>query len=67
MTECARSAVILGGKISNYVNIFQGAAQGCTLSPNLFNVYFEAYGNGMIIAVKAAKQGLTVGQDSASG
>ena len=37
-TECARSAVMLDGEISKYVDILQGVAQGCTLSPNLFKV-----------------------------
>ena len=34
-----------------------------TLSPNLFKVYI----NNTIIAVKAAKQGVTVGEDKVSG
>ena len=41
--------------------------QGCTLlivlSPNLFQVYI----NDMIVAVEAAKQGVTRGEDTASG
>ena len=32
------SAVMLDGEIWNYVDILQGVAQGCTLSPNLFKV-----------------------------
>ena len=63
MTECATSAVMLDGEISKYVDILQGAAQGCTLSPNLFKVYI----NDMIVAVEAAKQGVTVGEDAVSG
>ena len=39
MTECARSAVLLDGEVSKYVDILRGVAQGCTLSPNPFNVY----------------------------
>ena len=39
MSECARSAVMLDGAISICVDILQGVAQGCTLSPNLFKVY----------------------------
>ena len=66
-TECARSAVMLDGEISKYVDILQGVAQGCTLlivlSPNLFYVYI----NDMIVAVEAAKQGVTRGEDTASG
>ena len=30
---------MLDGEISKYVDIFHGVAQGCKLSPNLFNVY----------------------------
>ena len=53
MTKCARCAVILDGELSNYVDILQGVAQGCTLSPNLLKTYV----NDMIIAVEAAKAG----------
>ena len=59
MTECARSAVLLDGEISKYVDTLQGVAQGCTLSPNLFKVH----NNDMIVAVEAAKEGVTVGED----
>ena len=38
MTECARSAVMLGGEISQHFDILREVAQGCTLSPNLFKV-----------------------------
>ena len=41
----------------------QGVAQGCTLSPNLFKVYIS----DMIVAVEAAKQGVTVGEGKVSG
>ena len=34
MTESPRSSVLLDGEISNIVDILQGVAQGCTLSPN---------------------------------
>ena len=63
MTECARSAVMLDGENSKYVDISQGVAQGCTLSPNLFKVYI----NDMIVAVESAKQGVTMGEDTVSG
>ena len=63
MTECARSAVMLDGEISKCFYTLQGVAQGCTLSPNLFKVY----NNVMIVAVEAAKQGVTVGEDTVSG
>ena len=62
MTECARSAVMLDGEISKYVDSLQGIAQGCTLSPNLFKVHI----NDLIVAV-AAKQGVTMGDDTVSG
>ena len=63
MTECARSAVMLDGEILKYVDILQGAAQGCTLPPYSFDVYI----NDMIVAAEAAKQGVTVGEDTVSG
>ena len=63
MTECARSAVMLDGELSKYLDILQGVAQGCTLSPNLFKV---VYINNMLVAVEA-KQGVTVGEDTVSG
>ena len=63
MTECARSAVILEWGISKYGDILQGVAQGCTLSPNLLKVYV----NDMIVAVEAAKQGVTMGEDTVLG
>ena len=43
--------------------ILQGVAQGCTVSPNLFKIYF----NDLIEAVEAARQGVTVGKDTVSG
>ena len=58
MTECVRSAVMLDGAISKYVDILQGVAQGCTLSPNIFKVHI----NDMIVATEAAKQGVTMGE-----
>ena len=63
MTECATSVVMLDGEISKYVDILQGVAQECTLSPNLFKVCI----NEMIVAVAAAKQEVTVGKDTMSG
>ena len=62
MTECARSVVLLDGEISKYADILQGVAQGCKLSPNICNIYI----NELIVAVEAAKQGVTVG-DTVSG
>ena len=63
MTECATSAVMLDGELSKYVDILQGVAQGCTLSLNMFKVYI----NDIIVAVEAAKQGVTMGEDPVSG
>ena len=63
MTECATSVVMLDGEISKCVDILEGVAQGCTLSPNQFKVYLD----DMIVAVKAAKQGVTIGEDTVSG
>ena len=64
VAECATSAVMLDGEISKYVDILQGVAQGCTLSPNLSKVYIYMY--DMILAVEAAKQGVTMGEDTVS-
>ena len=63
MTEYARSAVILDGDFSKYVEILQGVAQGCTVSPNIFKIYI----NDLVVAVEAAKQGATVKEDTVSG
>ena len=63
ITECARSAVMLDGEISKYVDILQGVAQGCTLSPNIFKVNT----NDVIVAVETAKQGVTMGEETVSG
>ena len=57
-TECARSAVMLDGEILNYLDILQGVAQGCTLSPYLF----KACTNDMIVAIEAVTQGVRVGK-----
>ena len=45
------------------LNILRGVAQGCTLSPSLFKIYI----NGLIVAVEAARQGVTEGEDTVSG
>ena len=63
VTECAKSAVMLDGAISKYVDILQGVTQGCTLSPNILEVYI----NDMIVEVEAKKQGVTIGEDAVSG
>ena len=63
MTERARSAVTRDGEMSKYVDILQGVEQGYILSPNLFKVYIY----DMVVAVEAANQGVTTGEDSVSG
>ena len=63
IAERAQSAVMLGGDISKYVDILQGFAHGCTLSPNLVKVYI----NDTIVVVEAAEQGVSVGEDAVSG
>lgn len=57
------SAVMLDGEVSKYVDILQGVAQGCTMSPTLFKVFI----NDLIRAVEAVGQGAPVGEDSVSG
>ena len=54
---------MLDGEISKYDDILQGVAQRCTPSPNIFKVHI----NDVIVAVKAAKQGVTIGEDTVSG
>ena len=61
MTKCARSVVMLDGEISTHVDILQGVTQGCTLSPNLFKVHTDDI---IVVVVEAAKQGVTVGEDT---
>ena len=48
---------MLDGGISKHAHIGQEVAQGCTLSPNLFNVYID----GVIVEVEAAKHGVPMG------
>ena len=63
VTECATSTVMLDRDMSKYVDILQGVAHGCTLSPNLFKVYI----NDIVATVEAAMQGVTMGEDTVSG
>ena len=51
MTECARSARMLDGEISKYVDTLQGVSQRCALPPYLFKIYI----NDLIVAVKTAR------------
>ena len=53
--------MLVGRETSKYVDILQGVAQGCTLSPNLSKLYIT----DMIIAAEAAKQIVTMGEDTA--
>ena len=62
-TPCARSVAMLDGEVSSNVDVLQGVAQRCTISPNLFKVYI----NDMIVAVEAATQEVTVGEDTVPG
>ena len=62
VTESAKSAVCDAGRpreYSNVLDILQGVARGCTLSPNLFKVYTD----DMIAAIAAANQMVTVWED----
>ena len=43
MMGCARSVVMLDGELSKYLDILQGDAQGCTISPNLFKVHIDEW------------------------
>ena len=56
-------AVMLDGEISKHVDILRGVAQGCTSSPNIFIMYI----NDLIVAVEAAKQEVTVRENTMSG
>ena len=47
------NAMMLDGEISKSVDILQGVAQGCTLSPTLFKIFID----DLIMAVEAAKAG----------
>ena len=51
---------MLDEETSNSVDILQRVAQGCTLPPSLSKVYVT----DMIVAVEAAKQEVTVGEDT---
>ena len=59
MTEGERSAVMLDGEISKYVDTLQGVA----LSPDIFKIYID----DLIVADETAKQRVTVGEDTVSG
>ena len=63
MTECAKSAMMLGEEISKYFYFLQGVAQGCRLTSTLFKVFI----NDLILAIESAQQGVKVGDDMVSG
>ena len=52
---------------NGYVDILQGVAQGYTLSPNIFNICINDLILIVLIAVEAANQEVTVGEDTVSG
>ena len=59
---CEESAVMPDGEISKYVDILQGIYRHvCTLSTILVKVYIND-----MIAIEAAKEGVTVGEDEVS-
>ena len=41
MYELSRSAVLLEGEKSDLLNVEQGVAQGCSLSPILYSVFIN--------------------------
>ena len=55
LTECTRSAAILDEELFKFVNILQGVAQGCTLSPRIIRVSIT----DLIVNNEAGKQGVT--------
>ena len=64
MTECARSAVMLDGEISQYVDIFfKELHRDVRYDVNLWKVNI----NDLTEAVEAAKQGVTAGKYTVSG
>ena len=54
MYESSRSAVLLEGEQSAAINLEQGVAQSCSLSPILFSVFI----NGFLKEVEQAKLGI---------
>ena len=53
------------GELSNNADIFQIAAQACTLSPNFFKVHTND--TLVLIGIEGAKQGVTVREDTVTG
>ena len=65
MTKCSRSSVMLDGEISKCVDILQ---ESCTGMHAIHHpIHSKVYINDMIVAVEAAKQGVTVGEGKVSG
>ena len=54
---------MLDGEISKYVDTVQGVPHVYALPPNPFKIHV----NDLRVAVEAAKQGVTVGEDTVSG
>ena len=55
--------MMLGGKITQYHEIVQGFAQGCTLPPILFELTIY----DLILGIEAAKQAVSMAEDMLSG
>ena len=56
MYDSSRSAVLLDGERSESFDVEQGVAQGCSLSPILFSVFF----NGLLREVEEAEIGIDI-------
>ena len=67
MTECARSAVVLDGEISKNVDIWQRTCTRMYVVTQPIQDTWYVYVNDLTVAVEAARQGVTVGEDTVSG
>ncbi len=52
MYNTTQSAVLLEGEISKPFNIGEGVAQGCSMSPILFSIFYEVEKAGIGITIK---------------
>ena len=58
MTACARSAVMLDGEMSNYVDVFQGSRTGmCTLLPKTIQGKFQYHDSSNLIGEPGSRGG----------